>query len=255
MEETISLKEIFEVIKKRWLLIVGLIVGAALLAAIISYFVLTPTYQSSSQFIVNQEQKDPDAQYNEIQTNLELIHTYNDIIKSPAILEEVVDTMDLPYGVNSLSEKIEVTNEESSQVVTLTVTDPDPEQATLIANATVKIFQKEIPDIMNVDNVSILSEAETGAAPQPVAPKPLLNIAIAIVLGGMVGVGIAFLLEYLDNTIRSDEDIEKQLGLPILGVISHMEDDDFHPQKMTINQKKSTKGGTTRAQKQSISNK
>ncbi|HLR81074.1 MAG TPA: Wzz/FepE/Etk N-terminal domain-containing protein, partial [Bacillota bacterium] len=138
MEETISLKEIFEVIKKRWLLIVGLIVGAALLAAIISYFVLTPTYQSSSQFIVNQEQKDPDAQYNEIQTNLELIHTYNDIIKSPAILEEVVDTMDLPYGVNSLSEKIEVTNEESSQVVTLTVTDPDPEQATLIANATVK---------------------------------------------------------------------------------------------------------------------
>ncbi len=255
MEETISLKEIFEVIKKRWLLIVGLIVGAALLAAIISYFVLTPTYQSSSQFIVNQEQKDPDAQYNEIQTNLELIHTYNDIIKSPAILEEVVDTMDLPYGVNSLSEKIEVTNEESSQVVTLTVTDPDPEQATLIANATVKIFQKEIPDIMNVDNVSILSEAETGAAPQPVAPKPLLNIAIAIVLGGMVGVGIAFLLEYLDNTIRSDEDIEKQLGLPILGVISHMEDDDFHPQKMTINQKKSTKGGITRAQKQSISNK
>src|SRR5699024_4366591 len=255
MEETISLKEIFEVIKKRWLLIVGLIVGAALLAAIISYFVLTPTYQSSSQFIVNQEQKDPDAQYNEIQTNLELIHTYNDIIKSPAILEEVVDTMDLPYGVNSLSEKIEVTNEESSQVVTLTVTDPDPEQATLIANATVKIFQKEIPDIMNVDNVSILSEAETGAAPQPVAPKPLLNIAIAIVLGGMVGVGIAFLLEYLDNTIRSDEDIEKQLGLPILGVISHMEDDDFPPQKMTINQKKSTKGGITRAQKQSISNK
>lgn len=255
MEETISLKEIFEVIKKRWLLIVGLIVGAALLAAIISYFVLTPTYQSSSQFIVNQEQKDPDAQYNEIQTNLELIHTYNDIIKSPAILEEVVDTMDLPYGVNSLSEKIEVTNEESSQVVTLTVTDPDPEQATLIANATVKIFQKEIPDIMNVDNVSILSEAETGAAPKPVAPKPLLNIAIAIVLGGMVGVGIAFLLEYLDNTIRSDEDIEKQLGLPILGVISHMEDDDLHPQKMTINQKKSTKGGTTRAQKQSISNK
>src|SRR5699024_5016205 len=98
MEETISLKEIFEAIKKRWLLIVGLIVGAALLAAIISYFVLTPTYQSSSQFIDNQEQKAPEAQYNEIQTNLELIHTYNDIIKSPAILEEVVDTMDLPYG-------------------------------------------------------------------------------------------------------------------------------------------------------------
>src|SRR5699024_1667483 len=95
---------------------------------------------------------------------------------------------------------------------------------------------------------------ETGAAPQPVAPKPLLNIAIAIVLGGMVGVGIAFLLEYLDNTIRSDEDIEKQLGLPILGVISHMEDDDFPPQKMTINQKKSTKGGITRAQHHPISN-
>src|SRR5699024_4880343 len=117
MEETISLKEIFEVIKKRWLLIVGLIVGAALLAAIISYFVLTPTYQSSSQFIVNQEQKHPDAQYNEIQNNLALLHTYSDIIKRPAIQEDEKDTMQLTYCVNYLRKDIEVRKQESSPVV------------------------------------------------------------------------------------------------------------------------------------------
>ncbi|HEX6594182.1 MAG TPA: Wzz/FepE/Etk N-terminal domain-containing protein [Bacillota bacterium] len=249
MEETISLKEIFEVIKKRWLLIVGLTVGAGIIAAVVSYFVFTPMYESSSQFIVNEEQKEPSVQYNEIQTNLDLIHTYNDIIKSPAILEEVVETMDLSYGVNTLSEKIEVMNEEASQVVTLKVTDPNPKHATNIANATVKIFQKEIPNIMNVDNVSILSEAETGENPKPVAPKPLLNIAIAIVLGGMIGVGLAFLLEYLDNTIRTEDELKKQLQLPVLGVISHIEETELRREEDSIRQKTFIQGGFKRDQK------
>src|SRR5690625_4406011 len=119
MEETISLKEIFEVIKKRFLMIMLFILGSALIAAVVSYFILTPTYQSSSQFIVNQKEQDPNAQVNvnDIRTNVELINTYNVIIKSKAILDDVVSELGLPYGASTLESKIEVSSEQNSQVV------------------------------------------------------------------------------------------------------------------------------------------
>lgn len=229
MEETISLKEIFEVIKKRLWLIIALIVSAALIAAIVSYFILTPTYESESQFVVNQEQQDPSAQFNasDIQTNVELIKTYEVIIKSPAILDPIIEELNLPYSISTLENKISVSSAEQSQVVTITVTDPDPALAADIANTTVQIFQQEIPEILNVDNVKVLSEAKLAADPSPVAPNPKLNIAIAIVLGGMIGVGIAFLLEYLDTTITTETELENHLDLPILGTVTTISDEDL----------------------------
>jgi capsular polysaccharide biosynthesis protein len=73
---------------------------------------------------------------------------------------------------------------------------------------------------MNVDNVTILTQAQIGEDPSPIEPKPALNMSIALVVGLMAGVGIAFLLEYLDNTIKTEQDIENQLGLPVLGAIT-----------------------------------
>ncbi|WHX26159.1 Wzz/FepE/Etk N-terminal domain-containing protein [Virgibacillus halodenitrificans] len=255
MEETISLKEIFEVIKKRLMLIIALMLGAAIIAAAISYFVLTPTYQNSSQFLVTQSQEDPNTQYNsnDIRTNIELINTYNVIIKSPRILDEVAKELNLNLTPEQLSGKIEVSSAEQSQVVTVTATDPAPELATAIANTTVEVFQEKIPDLMNVDNVSILSQAQLTADPSPVAPNPMLNIAIALVLGAMVGVGLAFLLEYLDNTIKSENDIEKKLEVPVLGVISHIEENDirFEPGAMQAG-KKLRGGGYNGSQKKTI---
>lgn len=229
MEETISLQEIFQVIKKRFLLIVSFVVGAALLAAIVSYFVLTPKYEATSQFIVNQGTDDPNAQVsvNDIRTNVELINTYEVIIKSRAILEEVVNELNLDYTASALERNIEVTSAQNSQVVNVTVTDSDIGLAANIANATVEIFREQLPDLMSVDNVGILSEAEVPLNPTPESPKPLLNIAIAIVLGGMISVGLAFLLEYLDTQIRTEEDIERELDIPVIGNISEIEDKDM----------------------------
>ncbi|MGN8646353.1 YveK family protein [Gracilibacillus sp. HCP3S3_G5_1] len=228
MEETISLKEIFEVLKKRILLIIVLIVGAAAISAIVSFFVLTPTYQSSTQFIVNQDTNETNnVDLNQIRSNVEIINTYNDIITSNRILEQVVDEMNLTISTGALSGKLSLSNSENSQVVTLTATDYDPAVAAEIANTTVEIFREDLPELMNVNNVNILSAAEVPANPTPVNPKPMLNIAIAIVLGAMIGVGLAFLLEYLDNTIKTEQDVEDKLALPILGVVSHIDEKDM----------------------------
>jgi len=245
MDETISLKEIYEVIRKRIRFILSLTLGAILIAAIVSYAILTPTYESSSQFIVNQSQQDNMEMYdvNDIRSNVELINTYNVIIKSTAILDDVVDQLNLGISATTLAKNIQVSSEQDSQVVTVTVTDESPEQATDIANATVDIFQNKIPDIMNVDNVSILTEASTSSNPKPVAPNPKLNMAIALVLGAMIGIGVAFLLEYLDNTIATEEDLEKHLGIPVLGVISHIENTDIEDGKEKFKNNQRSRGG------------
>lgn len=228
MEETISLKEIMEVLKKRIGLIVIFTFGAALISGLVTYFLLTPTYQSSSQFIVNQKSSENDrVDYNEIRSNVEIINTYNVVIRSPRILDKVVDELDLTISSGTLREKITVGSEQNSQVVTVTATDPDPATAVAIANKTVEVFQEDIDDLMNVNNVSILSEAELAPEPSPVSPKPLLNIAIALVVGAMAGIGLAFLLEYMDNTLKTEQDVEQKLGLAVIGTIAHIKESDL----------------------------
>ncbi|WP_100010080.1 YveK family protein [Lentibacillus sediminis] len=255
MEETISLKEIFEVIKKRIGLIIAFVIGAAVIAAVLSFFVLTPTYENSSQFLVNQENTGQQGQQftsTDIRTNVELINTYNVIITSPVILEDVATELDLDMSSTELANKIQVQSAEQSQVVTVTATDEDPQLAMDIANTTVQIFQDKIPEIMSVDNVTILSEAELSENPSPVAPNPMLNIAIAIVLGGMIGVGLAFLLSYMDNTIKTEEDIEKLLEVPVLGVITHIEDKDIRMEQPRQIPNKARRRDFDGAQKESV---
>ncbi|GAE95232.1 tyrosine-protein kinase transmembrane modulator EpsC [Gracilibacillus boraciitolerans JCM 21714] len=248
MEETISLKEIFEVLRKRLLLIILLTIGAAGISALISFFVLTPTYQSSTQFIVKQETNQiSNVDINQIRSNVEIISTYNDIITSNHILEQVVDELNLPMSAGALSSKMSLSSSESSIVVTLSVTDVNPELTAEIANTTVEIFREDLPTLLNVNNVSVLSKAE-GAS--QISPNPMLNIMIAMVLGAMVGVGLSFLLEYLDNTVKNEQDIETKLQLPILGVVSHIDEQDMVAiggEPVTLNTKR--KGGSFSAQK------
>lgn len=227
MEETISLKELFTTLKKRLGLILIITAIATMTSGVVSYFFITPIYQTSTQILVNQSQADQQQfNPNQIQTNLQLINTYNVIIKSPAILDKVKSELNLKESTGALNSKITVGSEKDSQVVLITVQDEKPEKAALIANTVAATFQSEIKNIMKVDNVSILSKADIGEQLSPIKPKPVLNMAIAFVVGLMSGVGLAFLLEYLDNTIKDEQEIEKLLELPVLGSIALMDRDD-----------------------------
>jgi len=221
MEETISLKEIFQTIRKRLWLITIMTAVIVATVGVVSFFFLTPIYQSSTQILVNQKASEtPYINQAEIRTNIELINTYNEIIKTPAILDLVKEELNL---TESLSNLITVGSSNNSQVMKITVEHTDPQMAVNIANTTANVFKEEIVKIMNVDNVSILSPAELPENPVPVKPNPMLNMAIGLVVGLMAGVGLAFLLEYLDNTIKSEQDIERLLELPVLGAIAEID--------------------------------
>src|SRR5699024_6546645 len=140
----------------------------------------------------------------DIQTNLQLINTYSDIIKSPLILNEVIDILNLQTTPDLLAEKMTVSDKQNSQVVNVFVEDRELKKAVMIANTTAEVFQKEISDLMNVNNVTILSPAIDKAYIKPISPNIPLNLIIAAVLGLMTGAGITFLIELLDSTVKTE---------------------------------------------------
>jgi capsular polysaccharide biosynthesis protein len=239
MEETISLQELFKTLKKRMGLIALITIIAITISGVVSFWILTPIYQTSTQILVTQT-KQEQSQFNtqDIQANLQLINTYNQIIKSPAILAIVKEELDLERSVSALNNQVTVDSAQNSQVVNISVQDENPKMAVDLANKIATVFQSEIKILMNVDNVNILTPAEIGSNPSPVKPDPMLNMAIAAVIGLMLGVGIAFLLEYLDTTMKTEQDIEDLLELPILGLISPIPDEDIKISQMKITQRR-----------------
>jgi len=122
--------------------------------------------------------------------------------------------------MTQLDSMIKVTSPNQSQVIEIALTNHDPNLAANIANHLAAAFQQKAQAIMNVQNVQVVDPAVVPAKPIPVSPNKKLNVAIAFMLGLMVSVGIAFLLEYLDYRLKNEDEVRRYLGLPVLGSIA-----------------------------------
>lgn len=245
MEEEISLVELFNTLKKRMGLIINMVLVGLALSAAYTYFIATPEYSATSQLLVNRTQETETIQRTDIDTNVQLINTYSDIIRNPIILDPVIDTLSLNQTTEQLKEKITVTTAENSQVFSLQVTDDNPYEAAKIANTTSTAFKDNLDSIMNVDNVTIISEAV--ADTNPVSPNNVLNLAIGIVLGGMIGVGLAFLLEFLDTSVKDEKFIVDELGWTNLGTISMMSPDELKSENRPLAPQRKNESRTSRS--------
>ncbi|WP_088007035.1 YveK family protein [Indiicoccus explosivorum] len=220
MDNAVNLKHFLEILKKRLPLILTFVLIMILVAGFVSYKIMTPTYEAETQLLVNPGSGDGQAlSAQEINASIQLIGTYNIIIKSPAILSQVIDEIGMDTTAELLTEQITVTSIEGSQIVMITAQAEQMEDAAAIANTTATVFQREIQKLMNVNNVSILSPAKIPNDPKPVKPDPLFNMTIGAIAGFLIGVGAAILLDQLNTTVRKEESIE-ELGLVVLGAVS-----------------------------------
>lgn len=225
MEETISLKDIFEILKKHLAtIIISMFVGLGI-AGIATFFIITPKYESQAQLIVKLPRAE-NSNTQDVNTNLLMINTYKDLITGDLVMSTVKDRLESEYNLEmttgELKSAIQVVQSQNSQMFSIVATDDKALDAEHIANTTAQVFQENAQDVMDVDKISIISNAQ--ASMSPVSPNNKLNLAIGLVLGLMVGIGLAFVLELLDRTVKDNRFVTETLDFTILGSVPHMSD-------------------------------
>lgn len=221
MEETIDLSKLFGILKKNIKYIIILPIVFLILSMLITFVFITPIYSTSTQVLVNQKETDSQLMAQQVQSDLQLVNTYSEIIKSPRILDKASKNLKGKYTRNELSEMLTVNNQAESKILNITVENESRENAGKIANEIANVFSKDVKDIMNVDNVTILSKADNNGS--KVSPKPLINAVVGVFLGLIVALIIIFLKELLDKRIKTEADVEEQLNIPVLGTIQRFD--------------------------------
>ena len=224
MEEVVSLQEIALVLKKRVLLIFSMMILGVVALAGVTFFLITPKYETDTQLVVqsNQETLTNANLQSDLTGNVMMVNTYKDLIKSDVVLDQVslqlAKENGIQYTSNELNKMISVTQSQNSQMFSIRVISINAKEAMEIANKTAMIFKEKAVEILKVDKVSIISPAKLQTT--PVSPNKKLYLLIGAVIGLILGVMIVFLLEFLDKTVKDTKFIENELELPILGEIS-----------------------------------
>ncbi|WP_207652890.1 YveK family protein [Anaeromicrobium sediminis] len=220
--EVIDIRELFFVVKKRMGIIFLITIISIITSALVSVYVLEPVYETYTTMMVGKTKSQESLlEYSDVLLSQKLVKTYGEIAKSKSVLKVVKDDLKLEIGLDELKEQISVNSVKDTEIIMIKVQNTDPKMARNIANHTARIFKRQVIQIMKVDNVQIIDKAEIPE--EPIKPRKTMNVAIAGVLGLMVSFGLVFLLEYLDNTIKNPEDVEKHLGLPVIGTIPQMD--------------------------------
>ncbi|SFT25301.1 YveK family protein [Paenibacillus sp. BC26] len=232
MQIELELRDYIRIITKRKWMIVAIVVICSMAAGLYSYFMIEPVYQASTKIVVNRTAaagaSTNDLDLNEVNANLRLIETYKEVIKTPAIMEAVSNQHpEFGMSVDDLIKKVKVSSVNNTQVMTMAVQDLSYEKAAGIVNAVTQVFKEQIPTIFNVQNVTILNLANVNPSkePIPVNNKLTLNVILAFVVSLMAAAGIAFLLEYLDDTIKTEADVLRYLELPTMGQIAKVKNE------------------------------
>lgn len=217
--EELDLKELFDFVKNKLGLLIIVTVGICLLGCIYGLFIQKPMYKSYTTVILggNASNNTSTITQSDIALNKNLVNTYAEIVKSRRVLDQVIKELDLKNSYESLSSKISVTAVNNTEIIKISVDDRSAVTAKNIANVTANYFTKEIVELYNMNNVNILDEAI--ASENPYNINIVKQIIIYFMLGLIIASGVLFVIFYFDRTIKSVEQVEQKIKLPILGSV------------------------------------
>ena len=215
--EEIDLKELFEFIKKKIGLLITITVVICLLGCIYGLFIQKPMYKSYTTIILggNETTASQTITQSDITLNKNLVDTYAEIVKSRRVLEQVIAELDLEETYEELSNKIFVSSVNNTEIIKITVADSNPIEAKNVANVTANFFSKEVVKLYNMNNVNVLDEANEANEPYNINISK--QVIIYFFIGIIIALSILFIIFYFDRTIKSVEQVEQKIKLPILG--------------------------------------
>ena len=218
--------DVFQLVKVLWkrkfvILVAALVAG--LVAFAYSSFVIKPQYTSTTRiYVVNRNQADkPGLTNQDLQAGAYLVKDYREIILSQDVLEKVVADQSLTIDAKTLGKKVSVTVPADTRIVSISVRDGKPEEASRIANALRDVAAQKIISVTRVSDVTTLEEARPATSPS--SPNIRRNTMMATIAGVGIVIVIVFLVELLDDRVKRPEDIEEVMHISLLGVIPNLE--------------------------------
>ena len=217
--EDIDIKRILEIILSKKLLIVLILLFSILFGYAYSYYYKKPEYKSSVTILLVADENKTNKELTQTDLNINngLISTYSSIAKSTNVVQKTIENLELNMSASSLQKKIDAKQIDSTQFLKISVTNANPELAKNIANELAQVFTQQIKEIYNLQNISIVDEAEVESTPCNVNHmKDIIMFAFAGLFLAMVSVVAIFMF---DDTIKSEEDIEKNVKLKAIGTL------------------------------------
>lgn len=214
--EEINLKEVYTYFKFRILWILIAIVAIVVIGNIYTIITRVPMYQSNTTLVLVGESKKGYSQSDSV-LNQNLIGTYSQIITSRTVLSQVIDNLKLKTTTESLSKNITTSSVEDTEIIKITVNSSKRKEAAKIADEVATVFSKEVQDIYNLENVTIIDKAEIATSPYNI--NYVKDNIIYLMIGIVLSFGVVFVMYYFDTTIKSSEVVEEKLGLPVIGIV------------------------------------
>ncbi|WP_304942514.1 YveK family protein [Vallitalea guaymasensis] len=216
--QEIDLRELIRVVfRKWWIIAIFLVIGTVSTYLVTTYY-MKPVYEAKTSLFIGKEKGDIGSiSLGDLQLNSKLITDYREIAKSRLVADEVINNLNLKMDLKAFRSNLSISTVKDSRLFTINVQHTNPRLATDIANEIANTLVVKVSEIIEVKNVQVIDKALVPTS--PVKPNKKLNIAIAGILGCMIGLFIIFLIEYFDNTFKAEEDVEKHLGLTVIGVI------------------------------------
>lgn len=223
--EEIDLRELIQIILRKWWLIIIITVISGIGAYLVTSFYIEPVYESSTSLFIGKEQNEiAGISIADLQVGNKLIVDYREIAQTRMIAQAIIDELNLNMNINTFRQNISINNVKDSRLFTIKFQHSNPQLAADIANAVAKELSIKVSDIIDVENIQVIDKALVPV--NPIKPNKMLNTAIACVLGVMLSLFIIMLIEFIDNTIKTEDDIERHLGLAVIGVIPKFKGED-----------------------------
>ncbi|MDM8196709.1 Wzz/FepE/Etk N-terminal domain-containing protein [Massilimicrobiota timonensis] len=219
-EIEINLGELFQLLKKNIKLIIISILLCTVLLGIVTVFVINKKYESTTRLFLKPDVTEGIADYSQINSNNLMVNNYVEMIKGNNI--QGIAANELNMDAEEINSCLSVTNETDTQIISITAKTIDPALSKDIVDAVVETFTKEAKEKLNVNNITVVDEAEI--ATEPVSPSLKLNLVIGALLGASLSIGYLFIKFMLDTHIHNKEEVEKFLGIPCLGSVPYFEE-------------------------------
>ncbi len=212
-----DLLDILKNLKKKIWYIVAVTVIFAVLGMVVSRFFTPREYTSSTRIYVLSRKSDDTVASSDFQVSNYMINDYKELIKGKNVTSEVIKQLNLNMSSSGLAQKISIYSPQNTRILQINVTDTDPLRAQQIANAVREIASAQLQSIMQVDSVTTIYEANFPQSPS--SPNVGKNTLQAGLIGLLLSVGVYLIIYFVDDRIRTEEDVERYLNLSIMGVI------------------------------------